>query len=105
VDARCEFGAIVKRLAWALRNARSAAEAGVDVAIPALTSDDRFALRLARFEGVKHMSTAQWIGHAGELFVCATATHTAPRYWIAVKREVGELCVGALRQQNVNPME
>ena len=29
-----------------------------------------------------------------------TATHEPPRYWIAFKREVGELCAGRLREQN-----
>jgi hypothetical protein len=32
------------------------------------------------------------------------ATHTPPRYWIALKSEVGELCTGPLRQQNTNPL-
>jgi hypothetical protein len=35
-----------------------------------------------------------------------TANHKpkAPRYWIAFKREVGELCVGDLRKQNKSPL-
>lgn len=29
-----------------------------------------------------------------------TETHEPPRYWIAFKRKVGELCAGPLREQN-----
>src|SRR5262249_1470898 len=49
-----------------------------------------------RSEGPNTFCVLVWLGE--------TATPTAPRYWIALKREVGELCVGALRHQNVNPL-
>jgi hypothetical protein len=48
-----------------------------------------------RAEGSNKFCVLVWLGE--------TATHTPPRYWIARKREVGELCAGPLREQNTNP--
>ena len=50
----------------------------------------------------------EWRGEAPNKFFVLVwlgeiANHTAPRYWIARKHEVGELCAGPLRQQNSSP--
>lgn len=46
-------------------------------------------------EGPNKFCVLVWLG--------GTVTREPPRYWIALKREVGELCAGPLRKQNVNP--
>jgi hypothetical protein len=46
-------------------------------------------------EGPNKFCVLVWLG--------STAHNTPPRYWIALKREIGKLCMGVLREQNVNP--
>ena len=49
-----------------------------------------------RTHGPNRFCVLVWLGE--------TAAHTPPRYWIALKREVGELCVDPLREQRKNPL-
>jgi hypothetical protein len=51
-----------------------------------------------RAEGPNKFCVLVWLGEA------ATNQPKPPRYWIALKREVGELCAGPLRDQNKNPL-
>lgn len=47
-----------------------------------------------REEGLNKFCVLVWLG--------GTANHLPPRYWIAHKRDVGDLCVGKIRHQNTN---
>jgi hypothetical protein len=54
------------------------------------------------------MRTPQWIkklgGHAGELFVCAELSKRGIPNALLPENFPRELCVGALRKQNKNPL-
>jgi hypothetical protein len=44
-----------------------------------------------------------WCAEGPNKFCVFVWLGTPPRYWIALKHEVGELCVGPLREQNKSP--